>query len=538
MRSFLVGSSSLALVALAAGPIDVLADGDIRRVNHVVILMQENHSFDNYFGVLPYVPGGPYRPGPCAPQDHACVDGLTCTRPAGGALTCTNTNPDDDGGHTTAFHSGSYCTGPDLRHDWPASHQQANFANPALTLLASPNDGFVRVNDRVPASIFPILDGDGGQPDAGLGGESPSEDDTIGYYDQGDLPFYYGLAQTFAISDRYFSSVIGPTFPNRSYLLAATSFGHLSTAEIVPPLPGGYRPLTGTIMDLLDAAHVPWTNFVSDVPTTAIFRGLDRSHLAPVSAFLDIAHASACPLPPVSLVDPSFGDTLFGTNAFFGTNPSRAQNDEHPPSNIRAGQLVVSQVVQALRASPCWNDSILFITYDEHGGFYDHVAPPPASQGGLRAPDGIAPGQCADASSLPASAAPGGGARCSASALDAAAICLGFTPTRAYPFWCPSFDQLGFRVPFTAVSPFSRPHYVSHEVADHTSLLAFIEKRFLTSGSGAQGDHPSLTARDRHASTLEDLFDFDHAPSKDAPVGTAPPPSASDPGCPFVSPGP
>src|SRR6516165_12205150 len=103
ISSLLRVSSSLGLGVLLAGPFLARADGDIRRVNHVVILMQENHSFDNYFGALPYVPGGPYRPGPCAPDDHACVDGLTCTRPAGGALTCTNTNPDDDGGHTTAF---------------------------------------------------------------------------------------------------------------------------------------------------------------------------------------------------------------------------------------------------------------------------------------------------------------------------------------------------------------------------------------------------------------------------------------------------
>jgi hypothetical protein len=87
------------------------------------------------------------------------------------------------------------------------------------------------------------------------------------------------------------------------------------------------------------------------------------------------------------------------------------------------------------------------------------------------------------------------------------------------------------------VSPFSRPHYVSHQVADHTSLLAFIEKRFLSSDD-EDDDRPSLTARDRHASTLEDLFDFERAPSAGASVGFAPPPSAGDPGCPFVPPAP
>ena len=108
---------------------------------------------------------------------------------------------------------------------------------------------------------------------------------------------------------------------------------------------------------------------------------------------------------------------------------------------------------------------------------------------------------------------------------DAASICPGFTPSGPYPWFCPSFDQLGIRVPFIAVSPFARPHHVSHVVADHTSMLAFIEARFLG------GAH--LTRRDASASTLEDLFDFDGAPSIGAPVPAALPPSPGG-GCPFV----
>jgi len=81
--------------------------------------------------------------------------------------------------------------------------------------------------------------------------ESAADDQTINFYNQDEIPFYYDLAQKFAISDRHFSSVLGPTFPNRSYLLAATSFGHLTTNDTFPP-PGGYKPITGTIFDLLD----------------------------------------------------------------------------------------------------------------------------------------------------------------------------------------------------------------------------------------------------------------------------------------------
>ena len=94
------------------------------------------------------------------------------------------------------------------------------------------------------------------------------------------------------------------------------------------------------------------------------------------------------------------------------------------------------------------------------------------------------------------------------SQLDAASIGPEFTATGVYPASCANFDQLGFRVPFIAVSPFSRPH---HRVADHTSLLALIEKRFLSLDEDDE-ERPHLTARDLHAATLEDMFDFTEAP--------------------------
>jgi len=516
-RVVLAVSLTLGVCALPAR-----AHGGLQRVNHVIILMQENHSFDNYFGVLPYAPGTPYRAGPCRPDDHSCVDGLTCSQ-QNGPLSCRNSNARADGSLVRSFHLDNYCPRPDLNHEWPGSHLEANFRFPFLTWLASPNDGFVRANATVPA------------------------DATMGYYDQSDLPFYYGLAQTFAISDRYFSSVIGPTFPNRSYGLAATSFGHLTTAEIIPPLPpipsfpnpptpvpppGGYKPITGTILDLLDKRHVSWTNFVFDLPTTAMFRGLDSEHVRGLDQFFGgaagVGASRTCALPSVSFVDPAFGDNTLGNN------PLKVQFDEHPPSDIRGGQSFVSNVVNALRFGPCWADSVLFIVYDEHGGFYDHVAPARAPQGFRRNPDGIDPGQCADLSNKPASEEPGGGVQCGISAFEAGSICPGFTPTGDYPAFCSNFDQLGFRVPFIAVSPFSRPHYVSHRVADHTSMLAFIEKRFLSRGDG--DDRPHLTARDQHAWTLEDLFDFERAPSRNALPPRPPDGPAGDHGCPLVPP--
>ncbi len=502
-RAVLALAASLALLTMPPKP--ARADGDLHKVNHIIIVMMENHSFDNYLGTLPYVPSGPYHHGPCAPFDHRCVDGLTCTGPYK-SLTCSNSNPEADSAPVHAFREPNYCVRPDLNHEWFESHLEANFFSPNDALMASPNNGFVIVNDLTL------------QPDSG--GESATEDETMGYYTQTDLPFYYSLANTFAIDDRYFSSVLGPTFPNRSYLYAATSFGHvLSLPDEVPP-PGGYKPITGTIFDLLDASHVSWVNYFSNVPATFSFRdSFLPPHIEPVPQFFADVNAGA--LPAVSFVDPNFGPPFSAITD---------ENDEHPPTDIRKGQYFVSQVVQAVRNSQSWKDTVIFIVWDENGGAYDHVAPPEASQGGLLSPDLTNPGLCEDLSSLPTSLLPGNGANCAYSLLEAKALC----PTMVAPFYplsCANFNQLGFRVPFIAVSAFSKPHYVSHTVGDHTSILALIEARFLNPESEDEGDRLHLTARDQHANTLEDMFDFDDSPSLDVTIPAAPIPLATDPNC-------
>jgi phospholipase C len=370
------------------------------------------------------------------------------------------------------------------------------------------------------------------------GVEDPTEDQTMNFYTQNEIPFYYDLAQKFAIGDRYFSSVLGPTFPNRAYLMAATSFGHLTTSDVFPPT-GGYKPVNGTIFDLLDKNNITWTDYFQDSPQAASFH--TSAHVLPLTLFL--TQAAAGTLPQVSFVDPNFG---LGGAAF--------ENDEHPPTDIQRGQAYVSQVVNAIRNSPSWQDSVIFITYDEHGGSYDHVAPPHAPQGGQRNPDGISPGQCADLSNPPTSLQPGGGAECHANFLsatdtslnDAVALCpaLGANPTGPYPAECANFDQLGIRVPLIAVSPFSKRQYVSHTIGDHTSLLAFIEKRFMsTPGNNGEntkdhdansghddkeakgGSHQHLTKRDQLANPLEDMFDFDDAPSLGIALTQAAPPA-------------
>jgi phospholipase C len=484
------------------------AGGNLQRVNHIIVVMQENHSFDNYFGALAYAPGTPYHNGngACSATDHRCVDGLTCVADLSGNLTCSNSNLDDDGSTVAAFHESGRCVVPDLDHSWLSTHREANFFFPNQTLSNFLSDGFVRVNDATEQ-----IDN---------GNESATDDQTIGFYNQSDLPFYYDLAQKFAISDRHFASVLGPTFPNRSYLMAATSFGHLTTDDTFPP-PEGYKPITGTIFDRFNKYGISWANYFQDAPQAGSFLPNDP-HFLPLLDFLAQAAGipGAGPLPQVSFVDPDFG--LEGT---------ALENDEHPPTDIQRGQAYVSQVVNAVRNGPYWKDSIIFITYDEHGGFYDHAKSPKAPQGGALNPDGINPGQCEDLSNPPASEQPGGGAECSynlvsttdTSLADAEALCpaLASDPTGPYPSQCANFNQLGIRVPFIAVSPFSKPAYVSHTIGDHTSILALIERRFLT----INGVPLHLTKRDQYASPLEDLFDFKNSPSLNTAVTQAQPPT-------------
>ena len=495
-------------------PSSAHATGNLRKLKHVIILMQENRSFDSYLGTLPYAAGTPYHPGPCRANDHACVDGLTCSGDPG-ALNCSNSNPDDDGSPVLSFHQDNYCIS-DLDHSWPGSHAEANFRQPANTLAESPNDGFVRTTKL---------------PNPALGAAVQYR--TMGYHDDSDLPFYYSLAETFGIDDRYFSSAMGPTASNRFFLMAGTAFGHVDTSELragfrPPPGPGlpsvviPYEPITGSIFALMDQFNVSWADYYTDIPQSVSFIDSTRQpdKLVPINQFF--ADAASGRLPQVSFVE---------SKRF--PSASQMEADEHPPADIRAGQFFVSQVVNAVRNGPSWKDSIIFVTYDEAGGFFDHVSPPRAPQKNAATPDGIYPGQCADLSDVPNSRQPGGGARCAVSLSQAEILCpaLAQDPTGPYPADCPAFEQYGFRVPLIAVSAFSKRHYVSHTLADHASLLALIEKRFI--GQAARRKQGgSLTQRDLLANTLEDLFDFDRSPSRKVQIPPAPAPVPGEHGCP------
>jgi phospholipase C len=367
-------------------------------VNHVVVMMQENRSYDHYLGQQ---------------------------------VGATNPNPlNPTGPPIAAYHETRYCEPADLDHSWNGSHTE--WDNGAM-------DGFTKANAT---------------------GVDPTGSRTMGYYTAQDLPFYYGLHDTFATSDQYFQSVLSQTFPNRFYALAGTSFGHIRND--FPTGPNDFN--VKTIFESLDNAGVSWKLYFNQVSFALLFkyvRDHAAGHVFPISQYY--VDAALGQLPQVSYVDPIF------------LGPSNVENDEHPPSNVQVGQDFSAKVVNALMKSPNWSSSALFLTYDEHGGFFDHAPPPPAVK-----PDGIPP-----------------------------MLQPGDTPG--------AFDRYGFRVPIYVVSPYSRPHYVSHVVNDHTSILKFMETRW---------GMPPLTQRDAAAGDMNDFFDFTH-PSFAVPPAL--PPAVIDP---------
>jgi phospholipase C len=381
-------------MVVGAAPVAASAEREPEQIpiDHVLVLMQENRSFDSYFGQLTFEGQPRSSPEP---------------------LGASNPNPvDPDAPPIRVFHQTAYCEVADLNHSWTGTHQE---------IAGRTMDGFTAAN------VDPA---------------DPTGSRAMGYYDSHDLPFYYALYSQFAMGDRYFASVPGPTFPNREYLLAGTSFGHIQN-----DLPA--TGLTGpSIFNLLDAAHVSWKIYFSDLPAGFLFayvRQHAAGHVVPISQYF--VDAAAGQLPQVAFVDPRFSGTR------------NVETDEHPPANIQVGEQFVAGVISALFKSPDWTSSALFLTYDEHGGYFDHVAPPRAV-----VPDDIPP-----------MLQPG--------------------DTQA------TFDRYGVRVPAVVVSPFSRPHFVSRVVHDHTSILRFIEQRF---------GLPALSRRDAAANPMLEFFDFEH----------------------------
>src|SRR5262249_520439 len=228
---------------------------------------------------------------------------------------------------------------------------------------------------------------------------------------------------------RWFGPFMGPTFPNRWYLHSGQSGGYMYN-DFMP------MPLWPTIYDRLDAAGVSWTYYYTDLPFL-LTMGVSSTKWAMVDQFLTV-DAPMGRLPSVAVVDPGFG-----------------LNADDARHHALLGQQFIASIYTALAKSPHWENSLMVVTYDEHGGFFDHVAPP-------KAPDERA---------------------------------------------AQGFDQLGFRVPTLAMGPYVRKGYVSSVVHDHTSVLKQIEKMF--------GLQP-LTMRDAAANDLSDAIDADRLASGDA----------------------
>jgi phospholipase C len=216
------------------------------QIAHVVVVMMENHSYDNYLGML------------------ARGDGLT-RGPDGSP---TNANPADEG-TVRAFHLANTCQVPGHPNQgWNATHAQWN---------GGAMDGFVRSQSGAVA---------------------------MGYWDASDLPFYYGLASTFPVCDRWFASCMAQTFPNRRFLLAATAQGTIATDDTglrVPP------PPNGTIVEALNRHGISWRNYFSDLPSLGLYLpvlGANGDKVVEIGRFFSDAAAGS--LPAFSLVDPRF----------------------------------------------------------------------------------------------------------------------------------------------------------------------------------------------------------------------------------------
>jgi phospholipase C len=380
--------------------------------DHLVLVMQENHSFDNYLGMLP-VCGQPK------------ADGFTFNKKE----EPVNWNPLDGERMYVYPQSGAIGAQDTGSQNWNDSHVQMN---------GGAMDGFARTG---PGSM--------------------------GYYTQDDLPFYYSLANTFTLANRWFCSAPAQTYPNRRFYMAGTASGIVSTdtGNI------GVYPANGTIWDRLSQHRIPWKNYFSDLPTTAvIFDTITRYplNLARIEEFY--VDAALGTLPAVSLVDSNMGalqgevPTIIGglpkPVPTFATGPdqilSTTCESEENPEDVQLGEAFVSRIVQAVMSGPAWRRTLLIWLYDEHGGYYDHVAPPPAPLPDLTKPL-IGPHD-----------QPGG------------------------------YNRYGMRVPAVVVSPYARRHDVTNVVHDHTSVLATISQ---------QWNLPALTFRDANAISVMDFLD-------------------------------
>jgi phospholipase C len=392
--------------------------------DHVVIVMMENHSFDNLLGAL-------------ARSGQPRAKGLRIS--AKGVAHNSNPGP---AGPVRSFAFGSTAQGPNVSQSWNATHEQIDGGR---------MDGFVR----------------------SVGAEQP-----MGYWTAETLPFAYSLARTFTIANRWFCSAPCQTYPNRRFLMAGTAYGNIATTTeslFDPP------PPNGTIWDRLAQYGISWRNYFTDLPSVGIIGSTVEKYpenLTSISQFF--ADCTAGTLPSVSIVDPEFGvaGEVGGPLSKLPALKSIAEKlettggDQENPQDMSYGEYWAYKVVKAVIESPAWPRTLMIYTYDEHGGYYDHVAPPRAL-----APDSIPP------------------------ALGPGDIAGGY-------------DIYGPRVPAVVLSPYARANGVTNVTHDHTSFLSTVE---------AKWNLPALTYRDANAKTVMDFLDLTRPALLSPPSITEPP---------------
>ncbi len=295
------GSISVGIPALVNGSVAVTGSATLPApqesgIEHIVVVTMENRSFDHFLGWLPGADGK--------------QAGLSYTDKTGAARGTHWLAPDFEG-----------CGHADPNHSYAASRTAYDGGRMDGFLRAGNNDAF-----------------------------------SIGYYVEQDLPFFSALAQNYTVCDRYFASILGPTFPNRMFLWAAQT-DRLDDGVSLSRLP--------TIFDRLSAAGISHRYYFNNLPYLA-FWGF--KYFTSTGLFADfMTHAAAGTLPAVSFVDPVYTILDDGTG-----------NDDHPHADIRNGDAFLAKIFHALSSSPAWRNTVLIINFDEWGGFYEHVPPPRA----------------------------------------------------------------------------------------------------------------------------------------------------------------
>lgn len=399
-------------------------------IQHVFVLMLENRSFDHLLG----------------------FSGITGTDAVTGAnttlqgLSGTETNS-YNGTTFTVAQPADYAMAVDPGHEFP--DVLCHLCGPAAAYPAA--GSYPSINNSGFVASYAAACAKSNQQSA------PGE--ILKCYPPAQLPVLTALASEFAICDAWHASMPGPTWPNRMFVHAASSNGldhSPTTAEIALwEATSGFSFPNGTLFDRLNAAGIKRRLYAGDdFPMMAALKGIG---LDDVRQYQHFAADLQQPFPySYVFIEPSY-DLL---------NDYKGSTSQHPLADVRLGEGLIKQTYEALRNSPLWNSSLLVITWDEHGGFYDHAAPPSATPPG---------------DSIPS------------------------TGHNKYGF---TFAQYGPRVPAVAISPWIPKNRIDHRLYDHASIPATIEKLFgLT----------SMTARDKAANSLLPLVSLD-APRSDAPT--------------------